>query len=257
MDVRLDDMALVITGAGRGIGAAIARQAAASGARILLTDRDETALHTVEAELSGADTQTIVADLRAPEAPARIAGRCVDAFGRIDGLVNAAGLTDRASFLDGDLESWARLFDVNARAPFFLMQESIRDMKLRAAAGAIVNIQSINAHCGLPELSIYSATKGALQTLTRNAAQAHLADGIRVNGINLGWVATESERHMQEAVLAHGPGWLDQAAASMPLGRLVQPDEAARLATYLLSPASAPMTGAAIDLEQRVSGAPG
>ncbi|RWC97856.1 MAG: SDR family NAD(P)-dependent oxidoreductase, partial [Mesorhizobium sp.] len=84
--------------------------------------------------------------------------------GRIDALVNAAGLTDRASFLDADLDGWASLFAVNARAPFFLMQAAIADMKKRGQGGAIVNILSINAHCGSPELAVYSASKGALAT---------------------------------------------------------------------------------------------
>lgn len=257
MEARLDDMAIIITGAARGIGAAIARQAASSGASLLLTDRDETALMEASRDLPSVDLATCFTDLSDPEAPNQIAATCIARFGRIDGLVNAAGLTDRASFLDGTQETWGKLFDVNARAPFFLMQAAIADMQARAAPGAIVNIQSVNAHCGAPDLAIYSATKGALQTLTRNAAHAHMADRIRVNGINLGWAATESEDHLQSVVLGKGPGWLAEAASTMPLGRLIAPDEAARLAIYLLSDASAPMTGASIDLEQRVRGAPG
>jgi NAD(P)-dependent dehydrogenase (short-subunit alcohol dehydrogenase family) len=92
--------------------------------------------------------------------------------------------------------------------------------------------------------------------LTRNAAHAHMADRIRVNGINLGWVATESEDHMQAQVLGHGPDWQAKAAAGLPLGRLVSEDDAARLAVYLLGDASAPMTGVSVDLEQQVVGAP-
>ncbi|TIO99331.1 MAG: SDR family NAD(P)-dependent oxidoreductase, partial [Mesorhizobium sp.] len=80
------------------------------------------------------------ADLGDPEAPARLAQACIERFGRIDGLVNAAGLTDRASFVDATLDDWASLFAVNARAPFFLMQAAIADMKQRGQGGAIVNI---------------------------------------------------------------------------------------------------------------------
>ncbi len=136
------------------------------------------------------------------------------------------------------------------------MQRAVADMLLRRAAGSIVNILSINAHCGLPELAVYSGSKGALLTLTRNVAIAHLADRIRVNGINLGWVATEGERRMQAETLGKGPGWEAAAAATRPLGRLVEAGEAARLAVFVLSDASAPMTGVALDLEQWVLGAP-
>jgi NAD(P)-dependent dehydrogenase (short-subunit alcohol dehydrogenase family) len=200
---------------------------------------------------------TLVADMEDASAPDEIARAAVERFGGIDGLVNAAGLTDRAGLGDATPEAWDRLFAVNARAPFFLMQRAVADMVRRGADGAIVNILSIHAHCGAPELAVYAGSKGALLTLTKNAANAHLADGIRVNGINLGWVATEGEHRMQAEVLGKGPGWLEAAAATRPLGRLVEVGEVARLAVFLLSDASAPMTGLALDLEQWVAGAPG
>ncbi|TIQ90485.1 MAG: SDR family oxidoreductase, partial [Mesorhizobium sp.] len=166
-----------------------------------------------------------------------------------------AGLTNRASFLDADLDDWAALFAVNARAPFFLMQAAITQMRKQGQGGAIVNVLSINAHCGSPELAVYSATKGALATLTRNAANAHRFDRIRVNGINVGWTDTPAERIMQAETLGHGPGWIDAANASQPFGRLLAADEVANLAVFLLSDASGPMTGALIDQEQWVVGA--
>ena len=146
-----------------------------------------------------------------------------------------AALTDRASFVDGDLDMWERLFAVNARAPFFLMQGAIADMRKRGAPGGIVNILSINVHCGAPDLAIYSATKGALATLTKNAANAHRFDRIRVNGINLGWADTPGERQMQGVTLGKGEGWLAKAETEQPFGRLIKPDEVARLALFLLS----------------------
>ena len=113
----------------------------------------------------------------------------------------------------------------------------------------------MNALCGIPELAVYSGSKGALATLTRNAAHAHMADRIRVNGINLGWVATATEHRMQAETLGRGPGWLAEDSAKMPLGRLVTAEEAARLAVFLLGSASVPISGAIIDLEQKVAGA--
>ena len=137
------------------------------------------------------------------------------------------------------------------------MQAAIADMLGRGAPGTIVNIQSMNAHCGAPDLAIYAATKGALQTLTKNAANAHLADRIRVNGINLGWTVTPAEDRLQAVTLGAGEDWSERAGENLPLGRLLVPEDAARLAIFLLAPESAPLTGVSIDLDQTVLGAPG
>ena len=257
MEIRLDDKVVLVTGATQGIGRAIAETLARSAAGgLLISGRDPTRGNAVAAELSRIKpTIFVAADLADPEAPALLAAECVSRFGRIDGLVNAAGLTDRASFVDASLDDWASLFAVNARAPFFLMQAAIADMIKRGERGAIVNILSINAHCGSPELAIYSATKGALATLTKNAANAHRFDRIRVNGINVGWTDTPAERIMQAETLGNGPGWIDTANAAQPFGRLLTPNDIANLAVFLLSDAAGPMTGAVVDQEQSVIGA--
>lgn len=251
MQVTLSGKVIVITGAARGIGAAIARQAAASGAEALvLTDRDPMPVDWP------CKVETVTADLSTADGPPAILAAALARFGRIDGLVNAAGLTARGSFGDADIAFWDRMMAINARAPFFLMAGVIADMKGRKAAGSIVNIQSMNVHGGAPDLGVYAATKAALQVLTKNAAHAHLSDRIRVNGINLGWVDTETERHLHEVTLAKGAGWLAARGAKLPLGRHVSAEEAARTAVWLLSDASSPMTGVSLDLEQAVTGAP-
>ena len=258
MEVRLDGKVVLVTGATQGIGRAIAEIAARSGAAgMLITGRDRKRGDAAAAELSAMGTATAFAstDLGDPQAPAQLAQACIERFGRIDGLVNAAGLTDRASFADATLDDWSSLFAVNARAPFFLMQATIADMRKRGQGGSIVNILSINAHCGSPELAVYSATKGALATLTKNAANAHRFDRIRVNGINVGWTDTPAERVMQAETLGQGPGWLDPANATQPFGRLFSVTDIANLAVFLLSDAAGPMTGALIDQEQWVIGA--
>lgn len=252
MNVSLDGKIIIITGAARGIGAAIAEEATRSGAAgLVLSDREP-----IEIDLP-CPIEVVQADLMDRDAPQRIAQAAKARFSRVDGLVNAAGVTTRGSFSDATPELWDQMMAINARAPFFLMAQVLADMRARNAPGSIVNIQSMNAHCGAPDLAVYSATKGALQTLTKNAANAHMADHIRVNGINLGWVDTQTERELHDVTLGKGEGWLAQQASMQPLGRLVSESDAARLATYLLCDASRPMTGVSLDLEQSVVGAPG
>ena len=253
MEVRVDDKVLLVTGGTQGVGRAVALEAARSGAAaVLLTSLDERAGAEAVAEIKqiGVDAAFIVADLNDPEAPFKVVEGALSRFGRIDVLVNAAALSDRGSIADSDVAFFDRLFAVNTRAPMFLMQGLIRHLRERKAPGSIVNILSVNAHGGTPDLGIYAATKAAMALLTKNAAFSCRFDRIRVNGINLGWTDTPGERNMQAVKLGKGETWLAQAEARMPWGRLIQPDDVARLTLFLLSDASIPMTGALVDQEQ-------
>lgn len=258
MRIDLSGQVLLVTGSTQGVGAQVARLAAGAGAAgVMVVGRDADRGAAVAAELSAATkAQFVAADLAEAEAPARVVAAALAAFGRVDLLVNAAGLTDRGGWDDATPEVWDRLFAVNARAPFFLMKGVIAHLRGRGAPGAVVNILSMNAHCGTPELAVYSATKGALATLTKNAANACLRDRIRVNGINMGWSDTPAEQVMQGETLGGGPDWAARVAATLPLGRMLSAAEVAQLAVYLLSPQAGLMTGALIDLEQSVTGAP-
>ena len=257
MEGRIDGKVALVTGSTHGLGRAIAEELARSGAAgLVVTGRDAERGEAEARQLTEGGTPAIFvqADLIDPDAPERLLAACLDRFGRIDALVNAAALTDRASMLDGDAGLWDKLFAVNARAPYLMMQHAIKAMRARGEGGAIVNILSINVHCGEPDLAIYSATKAAVALLTKNAANAHRFDRIRVNGIILGWTLTHGERKMQAETLGKGEDWLEQANAEQPFGRLVMPEEAANLAAFLLSDACGPMTGALIDQEQWVAG---
>lgn len=259
MELTLRGKTIFVTGGTQGQGAAIAMEAAQRGAsKIAICGRTIKKAELVVAALValGTEARHFEADLGTAGAAEAVFAEIKAWGGRVDGLVNCAGATDRASFLDGTLEVWDKLFALNARAPYFLMQCFIKSALAEGHPGSIVNIVSMNAHCGTAELAIYSATKGALSTLTRNAANAHLRDRIRVNGINMGWAPTEAECEMQANHLGKGDAWLEQAAAASPLGRLLDPAEVARLCVYLLSDYSGLQTGTVVDLEQRVVGAP-
>jgi NAD(P)-dependent dehydrogenase (short-subunit alcohol dehydrogenase family) len=253
MDVRVDNKVLLVTGATQGVGRAVALEAVRSGAAaIILTGRNRQRGTEVVSEILqlGAKAAFVAANLDERDAPARIVSAAIDQFGRLDGLVNAAALSDRGSIVDAETALFDHLFAVNTRAPMFLMQGLIRHLKERKAPGSIVNILSINAHGASTDLALYGATKAAMSLLTKNAAFAHRKDRIRVSGINLGWTDTPGEREMQAVKLGKGESWLAEAESRMPWGRLIQPEDVARLTLFLLSEVSIPMTGALIDQEQ-------
>ena len=257
MDVSMQGRVVLVTGAAQGVGRAVALQVAHSCATALclvVRQADQGEAVCAEIKALGVDASYAVADLAEDRAVEQVMTRVMTDFGRVDCLVNAAGSTDRASLLEATMAQWDRLFRVNARAPAFLMQHCIADMRRRASGGSIVNVLSMNVHCGAPELAIYAASKAALALLTKNAAQAHRFDRNRVNGINMGWAATPGEIKMQAETLRTDSNWLDQAAADSPFGRLLSADDVARLSVFLLADASLPMTGTLIDQEQWVMG---
>lgn len=253
MDIGVSGKVFIITGGTQGVGQAIALEAARSGARGLVVagrnhQRGEETVALLES--TGVPALFVAGDLVDPATPGAIFQAAVDRFETVGGLVNAAALTDRGSVGDASPELFDRIFAANTRAPMLLMQRLIDHLKGRQAPGAIVNILSINAHGGSPELGVYSASKAATAVLTKNTAFGHRFDRIRINGINLGWTDTPAERVMQAETLGKGPGWLEQAASGMPWRRLIEPEDVARLAIFLLSDASIPMTGALIDQDQ-------
>ena len=249
---------ILITGGSQGVGFAIARACCNLGAQhLVIIGRDEAKGQAAANQLSTDSSKTTFfsADLANEDAANTVFDFARQEMGGVDGLVNAAGITTRGSFLDGKLEDWDRLFAINARAPFFLMQAFIRQALDVGQAGSIVNISSMHTYCGLPEVAMYAGSKAAITTLTKNAANAHLQDRIRANAIAMGWAATPAEQDMQANKLGKGKGWVEDIASQLPLGRLLDVSEVANLAVYLLSDMSGLQTGTIIDLEQKVMGA--
>lgn len=247
----------VVTGAAQGIGEATARLFAAREiAGLLLTDRNVEKGAAVARSLAeqGIRTEFVAADLADPQQVATVVPAAERAFGRVDILASVAGLTDRGGIFDTSLELWDRMFAVNVRAPFLLMQAAIRLMDRQGIEGAVVNIISVNAHGGTSFLTPYSASKGALATLTKNVAHSVANRRIRVNGLNIGWVDTPGEHETLRRFHGAADDWLEEAERGRPFGRLLKPDEVARAVAYLASAESGLMTGSIIDFDQVVIG---
>ena len=256
---RVDGKIAVVTGGTQGLGAAIALQLAQAGAAGIVTcgrnaDKGRAVAERIKAA-TGVRVEFVAADLGKVADCRRVIAESDKAFGRVDILVNAAGLTDRGNLLNTSEELFDRMFAINVRAPFFLMQDAVKVMRRQAIAGRIVNIGSMSAHGGQPFIAAYCTSKGALATLTRNTAYALMRNRIRVNALNIGWMASEGEDRIQRE-FHHAPAdWLERAAAGQPNGRLVDPREVARAVAYLCTAESGLMTGSVIDFDQAVLGA--
>lgn len=255
---KIDGKYAIVTGGTQGLGAAIAMQFAKAGATGIITcGRNQDKGKTVAAKIqskTGCAIYFIPADLSNVADCREVIAQADKRFGRIDILVNAAGLTDRGNILDTDEELFDRMFAINTRAPFFLMQDAIKLMIRENTAGAIVNIGSTSALAGQPFISAYCASKGALATLTRNTAYATLRNKIRVNQLNIGWMSSDGEHKVQTQYHGADDNWLEKAAAEQPFERLLDPNEVSKAVTFLASDDAGMMTGSVINFDQSVWG---
>ncbi len=247
----------IVTGGTQGLGEAIARLFAERGAAgLVIVGRNEERGKAVADDISksGCPTHLVAADLADLAACRKIVPAAEEAFGRVDVLVNAAAITDRGTILDTSPELFDALFNVNVRAPFFLMQDAAKAMIKRGIPGTIVNILSVAAHGGMPSIIAYSGTKGALAILTKSAAFSLMRNNIRINGLNIGWMDTPGEDRIQRLYHDGGDDWLAKAEAEAPFKRILKPQEVARAVAFAASDESGMMTGSLIDFEQQIQG---
>jgi NAD(P)-dependent dehydrogenase (short-subunit alcohol dehydrogenase family) len=244
--MRLSNKVILVTGSTTGIGEAIARRCVAEGARVVIHGLERELGEKVAADL---DAPFVLADLADPATPARLIEATVAAHGKIDGLVNNAAWILRGQLDTVTPELFDRIMAINCRAPLLLIKEALPH--LAAVRGAVVNIGSVNAHCGEENLLPYSITKGALMTLSRNLGDTLMRQhGVRVNQVNPGWVLTPNEvlQKQAEGMAADWPAHLPKLFA--PSGRIFQPAEIAESVVYFLSDAAGPVSGQVLEVEQ-------
>lgn len=232
--------AVIVTGGASGMGEATAREFARAGAHITIVDRNEARAHQVAAEIGA---QVRVGDVSASAFCDRVVADTLAQHGRLDVLVNAAGIIVRASGEETSDEQWQRIMAVNVSGTFFMCRAAIRAMKPQGR-GVIVNFGSIWGDLGAAGVAAYCASKGAVHNLTRALALEHAKDGLRINAVCPGEVNTpmlQSER--KEPVT---PELLQRLAETVPMGRLADPAEIAQVVLFLASDKASYMTGSLV-----------
>lgn len=237
MDLRLDDAVVIVTGASRGLGAAITTALVAEGARVVAAARSTEALAALAAS-SPDRIHPVSCDMRDREAVAALVAEATAHFGRLDGVVNNAGIAPAGKLVETDLAVMDETIAVNLMAPVALSQAAARQFIAAGSPGSIVNIASTSGLKGKALLAGYSASKGAMLRLTEALANEWARHDIRVNTIAPGAFATDAQ-----AAVLDDDAVLDARLRKIPARRMGQPDEIGPLTCYLVSPLSGFVTG--------------
>ena len=248
---------VIVTGSTQGSGAEVAKLFAHRGAEaITICGRNEQQGLEIKSEIESIGSKCIFvkADLNESEECQNIVKKTDTAFGKINSLINVAGFTERGTILSTTLDNYNRNFNINTRAPFLLMQDSIKIMIREKIQGTILNVLSMAMYSGMPFLTAYSGSKAALAIITKNVANGVAGHKIRVNALNIGWTDTPGEDTIQRKFHEGGDDWLKKAEAKVPFKRLTKPIDVARAAAYFCSEESGLVTGSVIDYDQTVNG---
>jgi len=249
--MNLKNKVIIVTGASNGIGLEIVKECLNLGAKVMIhcSKNSKSKAQKLVKEL-GQNTSYVCANLSKFNQLEKVVSKTIKVFGKIDGLVNNAGVFPRNNVENIDEDGYDYIFNVNFKAPLFLCKEVIKHFKKFNTKGSIVNIGSINAYCGQDNLLVYSASKGALMTMTRNLADYLSTLQIRVNQLNVGWTHTEKE-NITQINEGKGEDWYKNInKVFAPRGTILAPQEIAKHVVFWLSDNSVPVSGCVYEIEQ-------
>jgi meso-butanediol dehydrogenase/(S,S)-butanediol dehydrogenase/diacetyl reductase len=240
--MKLKDKTALITGAGTGIGAAIAKRYVEEGAKVVLVGRRKEKLEELAATFPVGSYKICQGDVSIPDDIKRAVADTLElGYGKIDILVNNAGVNVAGGVVDVDLEDWKKIFDINLNGPFLLMREVIPSMK-KAGGGSIINIASIGGLVCLSDRVGYCTTKAALIMMSKQAARDFGVDNIRVNAVCPGFVLSEmTDEHFGDLS--------EEAFIGAPMRRGAKPEEIAGICSYLASDDASYTTGSVITVD--------
>ncbi|MDX9997119.1 MAG: glucose 1-dehydrogenase [Phenylobacterium sp.] len=243
MSGRLEGRSALVTGAAAGIGRAIAEAFAGEGADVAILDRDAGRLGAVERELAGQGRKivSLACDLADAAAAREAVDKAIHGLGKVDVLVNNAGMLAPGDLLTLSLEDFDKVLAVNLRAPFVVGQAVARHMVHRGLKGAIINMSSVNAVLAIPGQLAYVTSKGGINQLTKTMALGLAPHGIRVNAIGPGSIMTDILKGVVASEEARR-----NVLARTPLGRIGEPAEVAKVAVFLASDEASYLTGQTI-----------
>lgn len=247
--MRLQHKTILITGGYTGIGRAIAIRCVTEGAKVVVNGLDESKGQTLVKELGSENVVHHTIDITDGDAPEQLVKAALNKFGKLDALVNNAAMVTSSNIATTDSTFLQRMLAVNTVAPLVLIRAALPH--LTDTRGCILNIGSINAWCGEPDLLAYSMSKGALMTMSRNLGDTLFREnGVRVNQINPGWVLTEREVVDKKQQGMREDWYKDLPDIFAPSQRIFSPEEIAAAGVYLLSDECGPVSAQVIELEQ-------
>lgn len=241
---RLENKVIVITGGTKGVGRAFAEYAAREGAKIVIGGRDENAADEAVRVIreSGSQGLFVRTDLLKVDDCRNLFDKTYETFSRVDGFFSYAGITPVSPLDTCDEETFDRVTDINYKAAFFCCQQAIRYMRL-GGGGSIVLTGSAHAWGGQKDRAAYAMTKGALRILTEHIAHQYAAEQIRCNYLTLGWTPTEGEISLRLSQGETEKELRERAAGILPMGRMCEQTDYLEALVYMMSDASAMMTG--------------
>jgi NAD(P)-dependent dehydrogenase (short-subunit alcohol dehydrogenase family) len=247
--MRLQNKVIIVTGSTTGIGKAIAMKCVEEGACVVIHGLEKDWGEALVAQIGNDKAVLHIEDITAESVAQRLVDVAIKNFGKLDAIVNNAAWVVSSNIETTDAAFLRKVIEINTIAPFLLIKTALPH--LHKTNGSILNIGSVNAYCGEPNLLAYSISKGALMTMTRNLGDTLFREyGVRVNQINPGWVLTETEikRKREQGLPEDWYKNLNDVIA--PAGRILLPSEIAAAAIYWLSDESSSVSGQVVDIDQ-------